>query len=105
MNNIWNERYSQEEYVYGEEPNVFIAEQLNKLQNGIIILPCEGEGRNAVHAASQGWIVKWEYQLSMKLPMQYLQIIGKAVLMQLHLFMLIFHLPYESKYIKRQLAG
>jgi hypothetical protein len=57
MNNIWNERYSQEEYVYGEEPNVFIAEQLNKLQNGIIILPCEGEGRNAVHAASQGWIV------------------------------------------------
>jgi len=57
MNSIWNERYSQEEYVYGEEPNVFIGEQLNKLQNGIIILPCEGEGRNAVHAASQGWIV------------------------------------------------
>jgi len=58
MTNIWNERYSKEEYVYGEEPNVFFAMQLNKLQNGIIILPCEGEGRNAVYAASQGWIVK-----------------------------------------------
>lgn len=58
MNDIWNERYSMEEYVYGEEPNVFFAEQLNKLQPGIIILPCEGEGRNAVYAASQGWIVK-----------------------------------------------
>lgn len=58
MNNIWNERYSKEEYVYGEEPNVFFAAQLNKLQNGVIILPCEGEGRNAVYAASQGWIVK-----------------------------------------------
>ncbi len=57
MNNIWNERYSKEEYVYGEEPNVFFSEQLNELQKGIIILPCEGEGRNAVHAASQGWVV------------------------------------------------
>jgi hypothetical protein len=57
MNDIWNERYSKEEYVYGEEPNVFFAAQLDKLKNGIIILPCEGEGRNAVYAASQGWIV------------------------------------------------
>lgn len=57
MNDIWNERYSKEEYVYGEEPNVFFAAQLNKLENGSIILPCEGEGRNAVYAASQGWIV------------------------------------------------
>jgi ubiquinone/menaquinone biosynthesis C-methylase UbiE len=57
MNDIWNERYSKEEYVYGEEPNVFFSDQLKKLQNGIIILPCEGEGRNAVYAASQGWIV------------------------------------------------
>lgn len=58
MSDIWNERYSKEEYVYGEEPNVFFAAQLNKMQNGIIILPCEGEGRNAVYAAAQGWIVK-----------------------------------------------
>jgi len=76
MNNIWNERYSQEEYVYGEEPNVFIAEQLNKLQNGIIILPCEGEGRNAVHAASQGWIVN-AFDSSDAGKMKALQLAGK----------------------------
>lgn len=57
MNNFWNERYSAKEYVYGEEPNVFFAEQLSKLKPGTIILPCEGEGRNAVFAASNGWQV------------------------------------------------
>lgn len=57
MKNFWNERYSEKEYVYGEEPNLFFAEQLHKLKPGNIILPCEGEGRNAVYAASQGWKV------------------------------------------------
>lgn len=56
-NSFWDERYSQQEYIYGEEPNVFFAEQLNKLTPGKIILPCEGEGRNAVYAATQGWSV------------------------------------------------
>lgn len=55
MNNFWNERYSQSEYVYGEKPNEFFADELKKLAPGIIILPCEGEGRNAVFAASLGW--------------------------------------------------
>lgn len=58
MNNFWNERYSEKEYVYGEDPNVFFAEQLGKLHTGQVILPCEGEGRNAVHAALHGWEVK-----------------------------------------------
>lgn len=58
MSQFWNERYSQAEYVYGETPNVFFAAQLDKLSAGTIILPCEGEGRNAVYAASQGWEVK-----------------------------------------------
>ena len=57
MSSFWNERYNQKEYVYGEEPNVFFAEQIDKLKAGTIILPCEGEGRNAVYAASKGWIV------------------------------------------------
>lgn len=57
MHNFWNERYSVKEYIYGEEPNVFFAEQLSKLKPGVIILPCEGEGRNAVFAASNGWRV------------------------------------------------
>ena len=55
MTNFWNERYSEKEYVYGEAPNVFFATQLNTLPPGTIILPCEGEGRNAVYAAANGW--------------------------------------------------
>ena len=57
MSSYWDERYSQEEYVYGVEPNVFFAEQIDRLNAGTIILPCDGEGRNGVYAASNGWIV------------------------------------------------
>ena len=56
--NFWNERYSEASYVYGETPNVFFAEQLDKLPIGNLILPCEGEGRNAVYAATKGWQVQ-----------------------------------------------
>jgi len=41
MKDRWNERYSGENYVYGKNPNVFFAEQLNKLDLGTLILPCE----------------------------------------------------------------
>ncbi len=57
MKNMWDERYSKATYVYGEKPNKFFAEQLSNLPKGTIILPCEGEGRNAVFAASLGWEV------------------------------------------------
>ena len=57
MSNFWNERYSETAYIYGEAPNVFFAEQLSLLEPGTIILPCEGEGRNGVYAASLGWKV------------------------------------------------
>ena len=55
MSSIWNERYSQPEYVYGEAPNKFFAAVMDNLPPGNIILPCEGEGRNAVYAAASGW--------------------------------------------------
>lgn len=57
MRNFWNERYSEEEYVYGEEPNVFFAEELQQMIPGKIILPCECEGRNAIYAVTSGWEV------------------------------------------------
>jgi ubiquinone/menaquinone biosynthesis C-methylase UbiE len=57
LKNFWNDRYNEQEYVYGEHPNLFFAEQLDKLKSGTIILPCEGEGRNAVYAALKGWEV------------------------------------------------
>lgn len=53
----WNERYAATEYAYGELPNQFLAEQLIKLPAGNILFPAEGEGRNAVFAAKQGWTV------------------------------------------------
>ena len=57
MENMWDKRYSQEEYVYGKEPNFFFKEQLQNHKPGKILLPAEGEGRNAVFAALLGWEV------------------------------------------------
>jgi SAM-dependent methyltransferase len=50
---MWNERYAGEEYVYGTEPNAFLAEHA-KLLTGPVLSICEGEGRNAVFLASLG---------------------------------------------------
>jgi SAM-dependent methyltransferase len=55
MQNPWDERYAGQEYIYGTEPNSFLKAQLAKLKPGKILFPAEGEGRNAVYAASQGW--------------------------------------------------
>ncbi len=52
---FWNERYSREEYVYGEEPNEYLKQQLGEFPPGKILFPLEGEGRNAVYAAGIGW--------------------------------------------------
>jgi len=61
MENIWkdrwDERYSNEDFAYGKEPNKFLKEQLDKLKVGTILFPAEGEGRNAVYAAKLGWNV------------------------------------------------
>lgn len=57
MVDFWNERYGKAEYAYGTEPNAFLCEQLKDLEPGRIILPGDGEGRNAVYAASLGWEV------------------------------------------------
>lgn len=53
----WNNRYSTDEFIYGKKPNKFFEEEINKLKPGKILLPGEGEGRNAVYAASLGWDV------------------------------------------------
>ncbi len=57
MKNFWDERYASESYVYGTEPNEFFKTQLAKLPPGKLLLPAEGEGRNAVFAAKSGWQV------------------------------------------------
>lgn len=55
--NVWDERYRKHDTVYGVKPNAFWASQLALLPPGSVCLPCDGEGRNAVHAAEQGWSV------------------------------------------------
>jgi len=58
MKEMWNQRYAGEEYAYGTLPNQFFKEKLEGLHPGKLLLPAEGEGRNAVFAASLGWQVK-----------------------------------------------
>jgi 2-polyprenyl-3-methyl-5-hydroxy-6-metoxy-1,4-benzoquinol methylase len=53
----WDDRYSKEEFAYGEEPNNYLKEQLTRIPVGTILFPAEGEGRNAVFAAKLGWRV------------------------------------------------
>jgi SAM-dependent methyltransferase len=57
MKEFWDTRYKETTYAYGEEPNLFFKEQLDLLPPGKLLLPFEGEGRNAVYAALQGWEV------------------------------------------------
>ncbi|WP_372920555.1 class I SAM-dependent methyltransferase [Salegentibacter sp.] len=57
MKDFWNERYAEKEYVYGKKPNSYFQEKLDELRPGRILLPAEGEGRNAVYAARMDWEV------------------------------------------------
>lgn len=57
MKDFWDERYRDSAYVYGTAPNVWLEKQLRDLTPGFILFPAEGEGRNAVYAATQGWRV------------------------------------------------
>ena len=52
---IWEDRYGQNEYAFGIEPNEYLKNQLLKIEPGTILFPAEGEGRNAVFAAKMGW--------------------------------------------------
>lgn len=55
--NKWDNRYSKPDFIYGLQPNEFLKQELLKLQPGSVLLPGEGEGRNALWAAQQGWEV------------------------------------------------
>lgn len=55
---FWNERFAKEGFMYGKEPNRFIAEQIGRLPKGANVLClAEGEGRNAVYLAKEGYRV------------------------------------------------
>jgi SAM-dependent methyltransferase len=63
MKEFWNERYARREYVYGRTPNEFFRNFIDNQPAGSILLPAEGEGRNAVYAARKGWKV-WAFDFS-----------------------------------------
>ena len=57
MKQFWNKRYAEHEFAYGKEPNQFLNEHLHLLPKGKILFVAEGEGRNAVFAAKNGFQV------------------------------------------------
>ncbi len=54
---MWDERYSSEAYAYGKNPNQFLEENYKVIPKGKVLSLAEGEGRNAVFLAKQGYIV------------------------------------------------
>ena len=57
MRTFWDERFDRDEYVYGTEPNEFAAETARYIPLGKVLCLGEGEGRNAVFLAEQGYDV------------------------------------------------
>lgn len=52
---FWNQRFAAPEYIFGTEPNRFLASQAHRLQPGMRVLDVAcGEGRNAVWLAGLG---------------------------------------------------
>jgi len=51
---MWDQRYDTAEYVYGTEPNDFLASNISELTPGMALCIAEGEGRNAVFLAEHG---------------------------------------------------
>jgi SAM-dependent methyltransferase len=49
----WDDRYSEDEFIYGTEPNAFLVENASMLAGPVLSL-AEGEGRNAVYLATLG---------------------------------------------------
>jgi cyclopropane fatty-acyl-phospholipid synthase-like methyltransferase len=65
MKELWDSRYKSEQFIYGVEPNVFLKEYLQKTSPGKILLPGDGEGRNAVYAAQQSWeVTAFDFSIS-----------------------------------------
>ena len=51
----WNQRFSQPDYVFGTQPNVYLRDQATYLpRKGHALCVADGEGRNSVWLASRG---------------------------------------------------
>ena len=56
---FWDQRFGVPEYVYGTEPNQFLAQQAQHFASGgRVLCLADGEGRNGVWLATQGFKVQ-----------------------------------------------
>ncbi len=55
---FWNARYSEAGFAYGETPNAFLVSVADQIKpGGLVLVPGDGEGRNGVWLARQGFDV------------------------------------------------
>lgn len=55
---FWDQQYSVAGFKYGTEPNAFLRARTGRLrQGGMVLVPGDGEGRNGVWLATQGFQV------------------------------------------------
>lgn len=64
--NYWDKKFKESTYIYGKEPNTFIADFHKDLDvSGNALAIAEGEGRNAVYLARQGMkVTSWDFASS-----------------------------------------
>ena len=54
----WNDRFSVDEYIFGKDPNAFLAREVERLKpGGKVLCVADGEGRNGVWLAERGFRV------------------------------------------------
>ena len=54
---MWDNRYSEAGYAYGQDPNEFLKDSAGHIPRGNVLCLGAGEGRNAVYLAQQGFNV------------------------------------------------
>ena len=62
MRQFWDERFHQDEYIYGTEPHPLFVQAIGQLPKGKLLMAGDGEGRHAVYASAKGHNVTiWDY--------------------------------------------
>lgn len=54
---LWNARYAESGFAYGTEPNDFLKSTFRRIPKGEVLMLGDGEGRNGVFLAIQGYSV------------------------------------------------
>ena len=54
---LWDQRYREHDFAYGREANDFLQQQAGLIPPSAVLCLAEGDGRNAVFLAKQGYAV------------------------------------------------